>query len=254
LTKAMTYIADLARNRRTLDVTVELSRFSKSINRRVPSLTKLMKYSEYMELLLWAKKGRPVPPPHEYKEKIVKDYAKFFSITSFIETGTYRGDMVEANKTVFDRIYSIELDDALFVAAKQKFSKYKNISIIKGDSGIVLPQLLKSVESPSLFWLDAHYSSGITAKGEEDTPILKELKCIFNHPVTTHVILIDDAHCFTGQNGYPTIEELKEFVFKINPRIAVKVENNIIRIVPVVGQNRNRKQAANALGFFGSQS
>jgi hypothetical protein len=203
-----------------------------------------MKYSDSLEILLWEKKGYPIPPPHVYKERVVKQYAKLLSITTFIETGTYSGEMVKANKKFFNRIYSIELDNALFVAAKQKFSKHKNISIIKGDSGAVLPELLKKISSPCLFWLDAHYSFGITARGDEDTPILKEVKCTLTHPMSTQVILIDDAHCFVGQDGYPTIEELKKFVSRINSNMTMKIEDNIIRIIPKrVNSNRTRKPA-----------
>lgn len=208
----------------------ELSRI---IYRKIPSLSTFVKYLNYIEALLWEKKGRPTPPPHVYKQKTVKQYAKLFSIMTFIETGTYLGEMVEATKTTFDRIYSIELDSFLYETAKQRFSKSRSITIIKGDSGRVLPKLLKSIKSPCLFWLDAHYSSGaITARGELETPIMKELQCILNHSIKKHVILIDDACCFVGQNDYPTIEELKRFVFNINPNLVIRIENNIIRVHP----------------------
>jgi hypothetical protein len=207
----------------------ELSRI---ISRKIPSLSTSVKYSNYIEALHWEKKGRPIPPPHEYKQKIVKQYAKLFSIKTLIETGTYRGEMVEAIKTTFDRIYSIELDSTLYETAKQRFSKSRNITIIEGDSGRVLPKLLKSIKSPCLFWLDAHYSSGITARGDLDTPIMKELHCILNHSIKKHVMLIDDACCFVGQNGYPTIGQLKKFVFNINPNLLIRIENNIIRVHP----------------------
>jgi len=182
------------------------------------------------ELLCWKKKGRPLPPPHLYKQRTVKEYAKVFSIMTFIETGTYEGAMVEATKTIFNKIYSIELDMTLYKNAKQRFSRFKNITIIQGDSRKVLPKLLKSIESPCLFWLDAHYSGGITAKGELETPIIQELQCILNHPIKKHVILIDDARYFVGQNDYPTTEELKKFVLTINPNLVFEIENDIIRI------------------------
>jgi hypothetical protein len=227
--KARIPIEDFARNRSIIDMSVELSRV---INRKIPSLSTFLKYSNYIEALFWEKKGRPIPPPHVYKQKTVKQYARLFSIITFIETGTYRGEMVEAIKTTFDRIYSIELDSTLYETAKQRFSKSRSITIIKGDSGRVLPELLRSIKSPCLFWLDAHYSSGITARGELETPIMKELQCILNHPIKQHVILIDDARLFVGQNDYPTIEELKRFVFNINPNLVIRIENNIIRVHP----------------------
>jgi hypothetical protein len=81
-----------------------------------------------------------------------------------------------------------------------------------------------------LFWLDGHYSGGITAKGPLDTPIVKELDSILNHSVTGHVILIDDARCFVGENDYPTIDELREILHTERPRWVFEVKDDIIRI------------------------
>lgn len=32
-----------------------------------------------------------------------------------------------------------------------------------------------------------------------------------------HIVLIDDARCFLGQDGYPTIEKLKDYVLSRQP-------------------------------------
>jgi hypothetical protein len=141
--------------------------------------------------------------------------------------------MVEATKKTFDRIYSIELDENLYETARHRFSESRSITIVKGDSGRVLPELLKIIESPCLFWLDAHYcSGGATSGGELVTPIMKELECILNHSIKNHVILIDDASLFVGKDDYPTIEELERFILDINPKLVIRVENNIVRVHP----------------------
>jgi hypothetical protein len=90
-----------------------------------------------------------------------------------------------------------------------------------------------------LFWLDAHYypnSGGTTAKGELETPIIKELHCILNHPVEGHVILIDDAREFPGRNNYPTIAQLQDLIVKRHPNRAFEVKDDIIRIHKDSGQ------------------
>jgi hypothetical protein len=92
--------------------------------------------------------------------------------------------------------------------------------------------ILSSINEPILFWLDGHYSGGETAKGEANTPILKELEFILRHPIKNHVILIDDARCFIGENDYPTLRELAVFVSGINNELNFTVENDIIRITP----------------------
>jgi len=178
----------------------------------------------------WVEKGKPIPPPHLIKQETVKKYAHKFSTDILIETGTYLGEMVFAMKDVFSQIYSIELDSDLYMKAKERFANASNIHIIQGDSSKVLPDLLTSIKQPCLFWLDGHYSGGITAKSDLDTPILEELKHIFAHTVIDHVILIDDARFFTGQEDYPTIEYLREFVAKERPNWVFEVREDIIRI------------------------
>lgn len=178
----------------------------------------------------WEKKGRPVPPPDLVKQKTVKEHARKFSLDTLIETGTYLGDMVDATRDTFGRIFSIELDDALYERARKKFSKFDYISIVQGDSGEVLPVILADIKQPCLFWLDGHYSGGDTAKGRLETPILQELHCVLTHSIEGHVILIDDARLFTGQNNYPTVGEIQELVFKRHPDWRFEVKHDIIRI------------------------
>ena len=178
----------------------------------------------------WTLSGKPIPPPHMVKQIIVKAYAAQFGINIFVETGTYLGEMVGAVKYNFKRIYSIELSHELYENARKKFSKHKHISIVNGDSAEVLPEILKYVKEPCLFWLDGHYSGGNTAKGKKETPIMEELKQICAHPVKNHLILIDDAREFTGQNDYPTIESLWTFIGARLPGYEFDVQDDIIRI------------------------
>ncbi|MCK4286635.1 MAG: hypothetical protein KAX18_10560, partial [Candidatus Lokiarchaeota archaeon] len=103
------------------------------------------------EIRIWAKKGRPGSPPQPYKHKIIKMYAKNYSINIFIETGTYLGRTVKAVKKSFEEIYSIELNKALYLKAKQKFIKYEHINVIMGDSSEKLPKILSKIDNPCLF-------------------------------------------------------------------------------------------------------
>jgi hypothetical protein len=178
----------------------------------------------------WLRAGRSIPPPDIVKQKTVKKYANKYRSRVFVESGTYLGDMVWAVKDDFFKIYSVELSPELCEKAKKRFAKYRHIWILEGDSSSVLPRILNEIEEPCLFWLDSHYSEGITAKGEKETPILEELGHIFHHPVHDHVILIDDARCFTGQNDYPTLEGLKGLTLGRYPDYVFEVKDDIIRI------------------------
>ena len=197
----------------------------------VSTVKKITDYIRYrITVRNWNEKGNPIPVPDVIKQRTVKEYAKIFSVETFIETGTYLGDMVDAVRDTFNKIYSIELDNALYEQAKKKFSRHRKISIFHGDSSKVLPVILADISGPCLFWLDGHYSSGITAKGDLNTPIMQELNCILDHFIEEHVILIDDAREFNGYNDYPTIEELKKRIFKKYPDWKFDIKDDIIRI------------------------
>ena len=166
------------------------------------------------------------------KVQHIKACQKIYNISTFIETGTYLGEMVWEVRKNFKKIYSIELDDFLFQTAKKRFAPFPNIQIIKGDSAKILPQILPNISEPCLFWLDAHYSGGITQKVEPETPIVQELRIIKNHPIKDHIILIDDANAFTGNHDYPVFEELSRLLKEINPEYSIKIQDNIIQVYP----------------------
>jgi len=185
---------------------------------------------EWKPLHDWKKLGRPVPPSLVVKHRIVKNYAQAFSIDTLIETGTFTGGMIDATRNTFASIFSIELDQTLYEQASARFAGDPHISIIHGDSGDKLSEVLRHLSKPALFWLDAHYSMGITARGSLETPILSELNSIFDHHIGAHVILIDDARCFIGQNDYPTLHQLKEFCLVRRGDWTFEVRHDVIRV------------------------
>jgi hypothetical protein len=180
----------------------------------------------------WRQQGKPIPPHHAVKERIVACYARAFGVTTMIETGTFLGDMDYAVKDLFGEIYSIELGAEIAQRARRRLRPYPHIQILQGDSAAVLPRILEGISASCLFWLDGHYSAGITAKGEVETPILQELSIIFAHAVKDHVILIDDARCFDGSHDYPTLAAVKEMVARHRPGYAFTVVNDVLRIHP----------------------
>src|SRR3989442_483264 len=180
----------------------------------------------------WERQGRPVPPPHVVKQSILRRYAQQYHLKIFVETGTYRGDMVEAMKPLFHKIYSIELSDTLFAEAKHRFKRHSHIELLHGDSGKELGRIMERLDQPALFWLDGHYSAGDTARAETDTPIYQELDHILRAPALGHVIVIDDARCFGSDPAYPTIQALREYVRSKRPRARIAVEDDSIRITP----------------------
>lgn len=191
----------------------------------------LKKRREKKWLQKWNESGCPVPPPHIVKQMTIREYQEKYRYLILVESGTYLGDMVEAQKKRFKKIYSIELGVDLYDKAKKRFKKKKNITIMQGDSGKVLPKILAEINEPAIFWLDGHYSAGITARGDKDCPIFEELEAIFKSKKFNHVLLIDDARCFTGIGDYPSIDKLTEFIKRKNEKYQIEVINDIIRCV-----------------------
>lgn len=179
----------------------------------------------------WQKSGCPIPAPHIVKQITVQEYQKKYGYSVLVETGTYLGDMVEAQKTRFKKIISIELGVELFEKAQKRFINDKNVIILQGDSGNILPKILKELNEPAIFWLDGHYSEGVTAKGDKECPIFEELDAIFQNKNHYHILLIDDARCFIGTGDYPTIEKLTEYIKNKNEKFRVEVKHDIIRCV-----------------------
>jgi hypothetical protein len=190
-------------------------------------LKKTVQKREYKK---WLKNGCPVPPPYYLKQITIKEYPERYGYEILVETGTYLGDMVEAQKKNFKKIISIELSAELSEKAKKRFRNDKHIQILNGDSGKILPGVLAGITNPAIFWLDGHYSEGITAKGEKESPIIEELNAILKYRNLNHILLIDDARSFVGKGDYPSIEELKEYIKTKNVNYQIDIKDDIIRL------------------------
>jgi hypothetical protein len=180
----------------------------------------------------WIAAGRPVPPPHHHKQRVLREYADKYGLRVFVETGTCFGDTVEAMRPHFECVYSIELSDELHSGALQRFEGVPNVVLIHGDSASQLDGVLSRIDQPTLFWLDGHYSGGVTARGDVDTPILAELATILESPDRGHVLVIDDARCFGADPAYPSIDELRSFIKKKRSGVDFEVLDDMIRVTP----------------------
>jgi hypothetical protein len=134
--------------------------------------------------------------------------------STWIETGTYLGETTRflAKRSRF--VYSLEPEPTLFANAKELFKRTGNVRIINGTSETVLPSLLPTISGKVNFWLDGHYSAGLTFKGPQDSPIGDELSCIAKNLAhfSRVCVLIDDVRLFVGNSsensGYLPLEFL----------------------------------------------
>ena len=183
------------------------------------------------------KSGFVLPLPPFMKRSILLRFALDNGCSTFVETGTQYGDTPWLLRDRFQSIYTIELSARLAGIARDRFRKYPHIQVVEGDSGEKLASLLPTLKSKTLFWLDGHYSAGVTAQGELDCPIYAELQSIFDKCPVPFVVLIDDARCFGTEKDYPTIRELKDFIAKKTTSAEVAVTNDIISIVVLDSPN-----------------
>lgn len=182
----------------------------------------------------WLQSDKKSAPPHKVKELAVAEFGQKYHLTTLVETGTYLGDMIFAEKNNFSKIYSIEIDKTLCENARNRFKNFKNVEILLGDSGVVLIDLVPKLNDGVVFWLDGHYSGGVTGRGSLDSPIVQELSTIFNSSLRRLAILIDDARLFVGTDGYPTMQELRQFVEAKKPGWTCELIYDIIRIYPLL--------------------
>lgn len=186
----------------------------------------------WRDLLVWNARGRTGPPPPIVKQRRVRRFGRRFGMRVLVETGTYMGDMLAATAGSFERLHSIELSETLHSRAAERFRDQPHIHVHQGNSETLLPHVLAQVSDPCLFWLDAHYSGGVTATGDRESPIVLELQCIFDRRCDRDVILIDDARMFDGHGGYPTLDALRSFVTDRRPRARMRIADDIIAITP----------------------
>lgn len=183
----------------------------------------------YPDYWYWKLRGEPPRSPHLLKQRTVQEYALRHGLRVLVETGTYYGEMVAAMRKRFDAIYSVEYDPQLAQRARKKFRRWPHIHILEGDSQVRVPAVIKSLQQPALFWLDAGYYGWAGLQGDKRR-LSTELDAILRHEVKGHVILMDDAHGLNGQNGAPTVEELKQRIQSEFPGRSVEVKYDILRI------------------------
>jgi hypothetical protein len=208
---------------------VSFLRALRKLLQRTPFYGVYKSLGHYPDYWYWKLRGEPIRSPHLVKQRAVQEYAGRYRLRTLVETGTYYGEMVAAMRNRFDEIYSVELDSALARRAQKKFSRWAHIHILEGDSQRVVPELLQSLDRPALFWLDAGYYGWAGLQGNKQR-LTSELEAVLGHRVHNHVILMDDARGLNGQNGAPTVAELKQRIESQFPGRSVEVKQDILRI------------------------
>lgn len=163
----------------------------------------------------------------------------------FIETGSFHGDAIWLAKDAgFCRIFSMDIDGANVAYCQERFKLLPDdnnsqtdgsITIMCADSAIALGKMIRHINEPAMFWLDAHSQLfDDEPETENRFPLLKELEQIARHPIKTHTILIDDILMLTHPDvtGWNR-DTIENALLKINPAyklvyLSNPVVNNIL--------------------------
>jgi len=176
----------------------------------------------------WRTSGLPIPAPHAIKRALLMQEGLRIEAKNFVETGTFTGDTVRFMQNRFKNIYSIEIQPELAMLSKDRFRSDSSVKIIEGDSATFLGEILEDLTGPTLFWLDGHYSAGITGRGSKDCPIYEELSCIAARPPSHFSIIIDDLRCFGTEETYPRLDELLTRISELFPNLKIDFELDMI--------------------------
>jgi hypothetical protein len=187
-----------------------------------------------ISIVKWWINGKKGMAPHLFKQLTIKKYQRKTKARIFVETGTFRGDMINALKNHFNEMHSIELNPEFYKNACERFKNNKHIKIWNGDSALILKDVIKNINENIIFWLDGHCcidNGKITSMGIKNTPIVLEIEEIAKHQQKnelTHTLLIDDARLFNGTDDYPEINEFISIVKNLFHGYSIHIENDII--------------------------
>lgn len=164
----------------------------------------------------WVKRRFAAPSPIFVKYEVI--LRNGVPNATWVETGTYKGDTSALLALSSKKVYTIEPAEQLFLDARARFQDTPNVEVINGLSEQVFPSLLPTLSGSVNFWLDGHYSTGVTYQGPKDCPLIEELESIEKNikNFSQVVILIDDVrYCANPEvhqfSGYPKLDVMVDW-------------------------------------------
>lgn len=161
-------------------------------------------------------------------------------LSILVETGTFKGDTIDLHQSSFDKIFSVELSEALWSDAVKRFQHIEHIQILYGNSQDKLRELVAELKSTGvLYWLDAHWCVASDTAGElSQCPLLEELQAIGRLNAES-VVLIDDARLFLAPplapheiSHWPSFHQIVTCLLSISEEHELMVVNDVIAFFP----------------------
>ena len=177
----------------------------------------------------WRRRGWSSPAPPDVKWAVLRRHA--IPDALWIETGTYRGDTTRFLSSIGREVISIEPEPNLAARARARLASLPNVTILMGSSESLFSDIVMGLSGPCCFWLDGHYSAGVTYRGDTDTPVAHELSAIAQHVrrLGQVRIFVDDWRCFRPSSAeyadFPTKSQLVSWADELN--LSWTVEHDI---------------------------
>jgi len=172
---------------------------------------------------------------------LVEYLKRALPLSTFVETGTFEGASVELCLPYFERIHTVELSDAYYRAAIEKFKEMPRVRVWSGTSVNCLRELSGVLHDESvLYWLDAHWCAAEdVGGGAAQCPLLEELDALA-HLNEQSVVCIDDARLFLcpppepQQNeDWPSFHEVVGKLSGLSATHELLIVNDVMLFYPV---------------------
>ena len=141
------------------------------------------------------------------REHKLTDYIDRYNLKYYFETGTGKAECLEyALRYPFEEYWTVDIDEDLIEESFNKFKNMsKNINLLIGKSIDILDEYIPQIpkESPTLFYLDAHfpgadfqkctYEESIREHKKDAFPLEEEVDVILEkRDISKDVFIIDD--------------------------------------------------------------
>ena len=135
------------------------------------------------------------------RKKRIIDFFDINEFENFIETGTYKGAGLQwAIDNGFKNMFSTEIHEGLYTESKIRFVDFDNVHVFNSDTIEFLKNILPSINSKTLFFLDAHISGDDSSHNPNyPVPLIEESREIINlfYDINDCIIVVDDERLWS---------------------------------------------------------
>ena len=148
---------------------------------------------------------------------LVAELSRAFGLAYFVETGTNHGWSALWASDHFVKVWTVELDEALYHQARRRLANRVNVEQHLAPSVDMLRSVVPLLDRPAFFWLDAHWSGGDTGGEGYTCPVLDEIEEI-DSGLVEHIVAVDDVRfCLNakppfGRGRWPEIGTLAQLL------------------------------------------